>query len=123
MRGFQKTRREGGGVAPPAATENQWRVSHLNGGNDSTGIRDDFGLGRVDARLGTLPYPQPDFENATASSSNPYLTGCAPLMPGLQTDFASFETLGDVDFSAFDVVFGDQEWQFADPMMDFDMPG
>lgn len=49
----------------------------------------------------------------------PFHTGCAPVMPGLEEDFGSFHSLDNIDFSAFDAVFGDTSWEFSAPNSDW----
>lgn len=62
--------------------------------------------------------------NLTPSSNQPktdvpFQTGCAPIMFGFEEDFGSFQGLDDIDFSAFDAVFGDTLWDFTTPSTDW----
>lgn len=42
--------------------------------------------------------------------SVPFQTGCGPTLAGLEGDFGFLDDLQNVDFSAFDAVFGDSSW-------------
>ena len=51
----------------------------------------------------------------------PFQTGFAPVMFEFQEDFGSFHELENIDFSAFDAVFGDTSWEFSTPNTDWSM--
>ena len=51
--------------------------------------------------------------------NTPIHTGCAPTMVGFEGDFGSFDGLDDIDFSAFDAVFGDITWENSSFSTDF----
>ena len=51
-----------------------------------------------------------------------FQTGGAPTVQGLVgADFGYIEGLDDIDFSAFDSVFGDTAWDFSSPSTDFNV--
>ena len=62
------------------------------------------------------PDPQ---QNATPFQADiPFMTGCAPAMIGFEGDIGSFDgidSLENIDFSAFDAVFGNESWQLPSP--------
>lgn len=51
----------------------------------------------------------------------PFQTGCAPAMVGFEGDLGSFDGLDNIDFSAFDAVFGDSTWEISSPNTDWSM--
>jgi hypothetical protein len=59
--------------------------------------------------------PQPQIPYAT---DLPYWTGQMPAMTGIEDDFSYLDGLQDVDFSAFEGVFGDPTWDFSSPSTD-----
>ena len=59
----------------------------------------------------------------SGSVDTPFQTGCAPMMTGFENvDFGYLDSLEDIDFTAFDAVFGDATWDFSsqssDPTME-----
>jgi len=44
-----------------------------------------------------------------------------PPMMGFDSSLGTFDTLEDIDFSAFDAVFGSANWEFPSPLAEFNM--
>lgn len=55
------------------------------------------------------PFNPPQLSNLLTPSV-PFQTGCAPTLAGLEGDFGFLDDLQNIDFSAFDAVFGDSSW-------------
>ena len=55
-----------------------------------------------------------------SSSFQPAVFSCAPTRMEFDTDFGMFEGLDQIDFGAFDSVFGGSAWEFPSPMANFD---
>lgn len=64
----------------------------------------------------------------TVTNSVPFMTGCAPSIPGMEmdisyNDFSYNDGLDNIDFSAFEGVFGDGIWDISPPSTEFTMDG
>ena len=78
--------------------------------------------GRVFRQLEGAGYSMQPFANL-GSTTVPFHNGCAPALPGFEGDFGFFDDLGldNIDFSAFDAVFGDSAWYASSPSTDTNM--
>ena len=83
------------------------------------------GLDNSQPTVPSMPNPSftPQQFSTPPSMEVPFVTGCAPTMPGMESDFGYIEGLDNIDFSAFDAVFGDSTWDSSSPSTDLNMEG
>ncbi|KAK5164642.1 uncharacterized protein LTR77_009848 [Saxophila tyrrhenica] len=67
----------------------------------------------------SAPQQKASHPHAGPASSAPQSMGCAPIMPGQDWDFGYMDGMPEIDFSAFEGVFGDTAWDFSSPSTDF----
>lgn len=72
----------------------------------------------------TIPHQQQQFHSSdTSSAAQPQACGCAPTAWDFGAGLGSFDGLDQIDFRAFDAVFGGTGWEFPSQGADFSMMG